>query len=132
MPYAVSHDVSPEEFQTAIEPPEPASQTSQELSKTRTYKYKSLSNHYIRLIQITSLGLSYYRIICRTISGASNPFLLFFMCQEMVSYKRVVLYIPYKKDKNRRVCTKFINLDLGLYPPSCETEHTSLNARAMA
>jgi len=33
----------------------------------------------------------------------------------MVLYKRVVLYIPYKKDKNRRVCTKFINLDLGLY-----------------
>jgi hypothetical protein len=58
VPYAVSHDVSPEEFQTAIEPPEPSSQTSQELSKTRTYKYKSLSNHYIRLIQITSLGLS--------------------------------------------------------------------------
>jgi hypothetical protein len=37
------------------------------------------------------------------------------MCQEMVLYKRLVLYIPYKKDKNRRVCTKFINMDLGLY-----------------
>jgi hypothetical protein len=33
----------------------------------------------------------------------------------MVLYKGVVLYISYKKDKNRRVCTKFINLDLGLY-----------------
>jgi hypothetical protein len=28
---------------------------------------------------------------------------------------RMVLYIPYKKDKSRRFCTKFINLDLGLY-----------------
>ena len=37
------------------------------------------------------------------------------MCQEMVLYKRVVLYILYKKDKNRRVCTEFINLDLSLY-----------------
>jgi hypothetical protein len=37
------------------------------------------------------------------------------MWQEMVLYKGVVLYISYKKDKNRRVCTKFINLDLGLY-----------------
>jgi hypothetical protein len=37
------------------------------------------------------------------------------MCQEMVLYKMMVLYIPYKKDKNRRFCTKFINLGLGLY-----------------
>jgi hypothetical protein len=33
----------------------------------------------------------------------------------MVLYKRMVLYIPYKTDKNPGVCTKFINLDLGLY-----------------
>ena len=33
----------------------------------------------------------------------------------MALRKRMVLYIPYKKDKNRRVCTKFIKLDLGLY-----------------
>ena len=33
----------------------------------------------------------------------------------MALYKRMVLYILYKKGKNRRVCTKFINLDLGLY-----------------
>lgn len=33
----------------------------------------------------------------------------------MVLYKKMVLYIPHKKDKNRKVCTKFINLDLALY-----------------
>jgi hypothetical protein len=60
------------------------------------------------------LSLS-FPITCRTVSGASNTFLLFLMCQEMVSYKRMVLYIPYKKDKNRRDCKKIINLDQVLY-----------------
>jgi hypothetical protein len=64
----------------------------------------SFSNDILRYYYIKC-----YRIICRTVSGASNPFLPILMCREMV------LYIPYKKDKNRRVCTGFVNLDLSLY-----------------
>jgi hypothetical protein len=60
-----------------------------------------------------TLGLSHYRIIYRTVSRASNPFLPFLLCQEMVLYKRMVLYLPYKKVKNCRFCAKFMNLDLG-------------------